>query len=259
MNTTIYYFSGTGNSLKVAKDLSEQLENAKIVKISNKNMSYYKDTQSKKIGFVFPVYFFSIPIMLKNFIENLQISNDAYVFAVATYGGSIGAPFKEIKSLLKQKNVQLSAEFAMMMPGNYQLLYAPVSLEEQTKLFKNEQEQINSIVSAVKANQQVNYKVNPLINTLTKPLYSMLFKPKEKDKNFWTDEKCNGCEICSKVCPANNIMMKEGKPTWEHQCEACLACMQWCPQKSIQYKKSTIKRGRYHHPEIELKEFLERE
>lgn len=259
MNTTIYYFSGTGNSLKVAKDLSEQLDDAQIKKISNKNVSFYKDTQSEKIGFVFPVYFFSIPVMLKNFIENLQISKDAYVFAVATYGGSIGAPFKELRTLLNQKNIPLSAEFAIKMPGNYQLLYDPVSLDEQAKLFKNEQEQISSIVTAVKASQHVNYGVNPLINVLTKPLYSMLFKPKEKDKNFWTDEKCNGCGVCSKVCPANNIVMKKGKPDWQHQCEACVACLQWCPQKSIQYKKATVNRGRYHHPEIELKEFLERE
>ncbi|NRV63944.1 flavodoxin [Clostridium beijerinckii] len=36
MNTTIYYFSGTGNSLKVANDLSNQLTDSKIVKISKK-------------------------------------------------------------------------------------------------------------------------------------------------------------------------------------------------------------------------------
>ena len=82
------------------------------------------------------------------------------------------------------------------------------------------------------------------------------FKPYEKDKNFWTDEKCNGCGICLKVCPANNIKMNEGKPQWQHKCEQCVACMQWCPQKSIQYKKVTVKRGRYHHPDIEVKELF---
>lgn len=259
MNTTIYYFSGTGNSLKVAKDLSAQLDDAKIVKISNKNMTHCIDTQSDVIGFVFPVYFIGIPIMLKNFLENLQINQNAYVFAIATYGGSLGGPFKEIKRILHQKNVKLSAEFAIMMPGNDQMLYDIAPKEKQVKLFKAEQEQIQSIASAVKSKQQVLYKVGAFMNAFSRPLYSMLFKPQEKDKFFWTDEKCNGCEICSKVCPANNIVMKEGKPTWQHQCEACVACLQWCPQKSIQYKKVTINRGRYHHPEIELKEFLERE
>lgn len=56
--------------------------------------------------------------------------------------------------------------------------------------------------------------------------------------------------------PANNIVMHDRKPKWEHQCESCLACMQWCPQKSIQYKKATVKRGRYHNPQINVSELI---
>lgn len=97
MNTTIYYFSGTGNSLKVAKDLSEQLEDSKIVQICKNNMSILKDTQSEKIGFVFPVYFSGIPVMLKSFMENLQVGKHNYVFAIATCGGSVGTSFNQIK------------------------------------------------------------------------------------------------------------------------------------------------------------------
>lgn len=264
MNTTIYYFSGTGNSLKVAKDLSDQLD-AKIIKISHKNMFHCEDTQSDVIGFVFPVYFVGIPIMLKNFLENLQMNKKAYVFAIATYGGNIGGPFKEINRILHQKNMALSAEFTILMPGNNilmpdnELFYDIVSEETQTKLLEAVPMQIQSIASAVKEKQKVRYKVGMLMNVLSKPLSSALFKPQEKDKFFWTDERCNGCGICSKVCPANNIVMKDGKPTWEHQCEACVACIQWCPQRSLQYKKVTPNRERYHHPEIELKEFIVRE
>lgn len=32
--------------------------------------------------------------------------------------------------------------------------------------------------------------------------------------------------------------------------------MQWCPVKAIQYKKSTIKRGRYTHPEVKVGEMI---
>ena len=58
------------------------------------------------------------------------------------------------------------------------------------------------------------------------------------------------------MCPANNIKMNDGKPEWQHKCEKCVACMQWCPQKSIQYKKVTVKRGRYHHPDVVVKELF---
>lgn len=48
MSTTIYYFSATGNSLKVTKDLSEQLTDTEIVQISKKSIPTSKDTQSNK-------------------------------------------------------------------------------------------------------------------------------------------------------------------------------------------------------------------
>ncbi|NLC03922.1 MAG: 4Fe-4S binding protein, partial [Tissierellia bacterium] len=75
-------------------------------------------------------------------------------------------------------------------------------------------------------------------------------------QNFWADDNCDGCSICEKVCPANDIVMEEGRPKWLNNCEQCLACMQWCPQKSIQYKKSTIKRDRYTHPEVKVGEMI---
>lgn len=53
------------------------------------------------------------------------------------------------------------------------------------------------------------------------------------DSVFSVSEKRNGCGICSKVCPAGNIDMKNGKPEWTHHCENCLACCNFCPQKAI--------------------------
>jgi MinD superfamily P-loop ATPase len=76
------------------------------------------------------------------------------------------------------------------------------------------------------------------------------------DRDFWCDDKCNSCEICVRICPAKNIAMKKGRPTWQHHCEQCLACIQWCPQESIQFGKKTPAFQRYHHPEITLNDIL---
>jgi ferredoxin len=257
MGTTIYYFTGTGNSLKVAKDLSDQLKDTKLVQISKKNMSITSDVSSDKIGFVFPVYFSGIPAMLKAFLEKLQINKNAYVFAIATFGGQAGISLNQIENILNKKGVNLSASFKVTMPGNYQVMYSPFSEEKQQQLFKEENEKINQIAESIKRNEIV--KSNSRSGLLKKAVGGLLynsFKPKDKDKNFWTDERCNGCGTCSKVCPANNITMSEGKPQWQHKCETCMACMQWCPQESIQYNKNTVKRGRYHHPDIKTNELF---
>lgn len=256
MSTTIYYFSATGNSLKVTKNLSEQLTDTKIIQISKKSIPTSKDTQSDKIGFVFPVYNFGLPVIVKNFIETLPIGKHTYVFAIATCGGMVGAALNQIKKILNKKDINLASSFCVFMPGSDQLMFPTVSEEEQNKLFNDEEKQISTIALAIKSKQHIKYKSNAIMSSVYNLLYTATFRPKGMGKNFWTDEKCIGCGLCSQVCPANNIVMHDGKPKWEHQCESCLACMQWCPQKSIQYKKTTVKRGRYHNPQINVSELI---
>ena len=228
------------------------------MRISKESLSITSDNISDKIGFIYPVYFGGIPYMVRKFIENLEISKDVYIFAVATFGSGAGVSFNQIDSILNRKGTALSASFSLTMPGNYQVMYSPLADEKQERLFKNSDEEILKIVDSVKRNEIKNSNKAGGIKKVAFRFIYNTFKPKDKDKNFWTTEKCNGCGICSKICPANDINIVNGKPKWEHRCEFCLACMQWCLQKSIQYKKATLKRGRYHHPKIKVSELFQK-
>lgn len=256
MGSTIYCFSGTGNSLKVAKDISVRLKDTEIIQICKNNMNI-NNTTSNKIGLIFPVYASGMPLLVKEFVEKLSLLKGAYVYTVVTFGQSAGASISQLKKLLSDKEIKLSAAFKMKMPGNYQVIYAPYSDEKQKKCFDNEKEKIIGIVKSINNSELVEFSGvgESLMRAVGGMIYSN-FSPYEKDKDFWTNKSCNGCGTCAKVCPANNIEMSEGKPKWQHKCEQCVACMQWCPQKSIQYKKATIKRGRYHHPDVEVTELF---
>ena len=54
MGTEIYYFSGTGNSLVVAKDVAEK-NNGKLVSIPSLMNKKSIKTEADVIGFVFPI------------------------------------------------------------------------------------------------------------------------------------------------------------------------------------------------------------
>ncbi|OPJ56570.1 hypothetical protein CLORY_42830 [Clostridium oryzae] len=72
MSTTIYYFSGTGNSLKVAKDIAGRLENSDIIPISSTLASEKISTVSERIGIVLPIYIYGLPKILSGFISKLD-------------------------------------------------------------------------------------------------------------------------------------------------------------------------------------------
>jgi Pyruvate/2-oxoacid:ferredoxin oxidoreductase delta subunit len=77
------------------------------------------------------------------------------------------------------------------------------------------------------------------------------------DRSFSTDSGCNGCGVCAKICPVENIEMVDDKPSWRHHCENCFACLAWCPRASIQSGQVSAAE-RYRHPEVELSDMLRR-
>jgi len=54
MKTTIYYFTGTGNSLWITCELAKKLGNTQLVPMTDTTDVSYQ--QSDCCGFIFPVY-----------------------------------------------------------------------------------------------------------------------------------------------------------------------------------------------------------
>lgn len=159
---------------------------------------------------------------------------------------------------MARNDLDLSAGFQIKMPSNYIPWGGPGPKEEQLKRFKRSQEKISRIAEGIKAHTPSPVEKGPLWQRiLFTAVYKMTFSMvPTMDRQFWSDDKCNACAICSTVCPAGNIAMNGGRPIWCHRCEQCFACLQWCPQEAIQYGKKTPRYERYHHPEIVLKDVL---
>ncbi len=71
LDTEIFYFSGSGNSLAVAKDISQEF-NGKLTHVSAlKRTDVYK-SDAETIGFVFPIYDFMAPSILTRNIKKVD-------------------------------------------------------------------------------------------------------------------------------------------------------------------------------------------
>jgi ferredoxin len=252
MENVAFYFSGTGNSLKVAKSISKELENCEIVSMAK---SYILTKQYDSIGFVYPTYFWGLPKKVIEFIENINLDNNknTYFYSVATYGGSAGNAVCQMYKLLHKKHgIKLNYGQKLQMFSNYVVMYD--MSEKIDEITKKSNEELVPIIDAIKTKR--NNNINKLTNIFAFVNKSFIKKVSTMDKDFTVNDNCTGCGICKEVCPVKNIEMENKKPKYSHHCEQCLACIQFCPQKAINYKNVTQNRRRYTNPEINYKELL---
>lgn len=259
METTIFYYTGTGNSLWVARTLAKMLGETEVVSISDW-MRDKKAINSKVVGGVFPVHMWGVPAPILKFIRELKSFSPEYLFAAAVDADQVSNTLVQLKSVFKKAGMRLSAGYEIQLPSNYIPWGGPGPKEKQKTKFDSAANKLSSMTSAIKNREEKPVDKGTLWQRgLLTLIYKVSFsRIPTMDKAFWVDEKCNHCGICSKVCPAENITMVEGKPVWNHRCEQCLACIQWCPKEAIQYGKKTPAYARYHHPEIQLKDVLRR-
>jgi ferredoxin len=256
-STLLFLFSGTGNSLNVAIRIQEKVENCEILSIpkvlEEKKFNYEAD----KIGFIFPVHFLDAPHIVREFLKNIKIISNPYIFAIATCGGEIGKTFRSINEILDKKNRKLDSEFSMVFPSNSIIMEDKSSTPEVIdKLIKNSEVRINEIIEKITKNEiekhiytKASFK-NRFGSLMGKIFLYKIFS----DRRFKVDnDKCVRCGTCVSVCPMNNIEIVDDKVTYNHNCEVCSACLHWCPQNAIQHFK-TQGIPRYHHPNITIKQ-----
>ena len=120
----IFYFSGTGNSKYVAKEIASRL-NLQLFSIAqeikNDKSQEYELAQNSDLGFVFPVYSWGVPAIVLDFIKKVQFSNykNQYVFFVCTCGDDTGLTPCQVRQALSHKGIHCNAGFSVIMPNNY--------------------------------------------------------------------------------------------------------------------------------------------
>ncbi len=257
--TTLYYFSGTGNTLYMAKRLKEKLNECELIPIAGLMNQNSINATSEKVGFVFPVYTWSLPKIVYNFVEKIDLSNTKYIFAVCTKGGP-GRQYviQMLNILLEPKNKILDAAFLTKVFSAY-ILAKPNPLhskEKQIRRIKDAESKLDEWAELIRDNKKTKGKKDSYY-PMEDSYKSFIETVNTQDEKYYTDDNCNGCGICVQICPVDNMVLVNEKPEWQHKCQLCLRCFHYCPQEAIQYGEYTEGRERYNHPYIKLKEFID--
>jgi ferredoxin len=276
MTTEIYYFSGTGNSLFIAKEIQKRLPDAVLLPMVGMLHREKIETKGRTVGLVFPVHALTNPIVVRKFLRKADFASADYVFAVVTRLGTVYRGFMEISHMLKKKGKQLSAQLVLNMGNNDSRTgkYTVPTPEDLKALENSAISRLDPFIEAVRtktvchekgAEEGITFGMAPWLNAFMEKLTVSGISLSEHTGGvnyFYADDKCIGCGMCEKICLSGKIRMQESRPVWGRKplCYMCFACLNYCPKQAVQikdiiYVKSQSKtNGRYPHPYASAKE-----
>ena len=235
MKRRIYYFSGTGNSMRAARVIASALGDTEIISMRT-DPKDYPATDSDVVGFVFPVYHWTMPEHAEKFVEGLSVNPNAYVFAVAMPSFILGIALERLAELLAPKGVTLDYGNLVHSVANYVIVYPPFP-SPKLRVPRTEKK-LKKIAEEIRAGKKRDY---PRASRLIKWRMHQFMDPYLElqvyaDNPFTVSDDCISCGLCTRVCPCNNLTMEEGKPVFHHHCANCMACVVNCPKRAIGYE-----------------------
>ena len=260
---TVCYFSGTGNTLYLARtlvmDLIEKGVTAYIHNIEGSEDEHLILSEGDLV-IMFPVYAYGPPKIVERFISKLPEGSERNISIVTDYGLLAGNAYSIAARMVAKRGYTIKYCGGVRMPANYINLYNTPKEDKVRKLIEQSEDKIKQISSDLA--QGKKNRVKKAFMLLRPPLY-MIYRIFLKKSNwmgsrFSADDKCTGCGICEKICPVSNINMSESsnRPVWSYYCEQCMRCIHFCPEVSIQWMGMTAGRRRYKHPKVELKDLI---
>lgn len=250
----VFFFTGTGNSLYVAKRLSDNP--LSIPQAIHDEKKVYQD---ETIGIVCPIYGHELPKLVKQFILESSF-HASYFFVVLTYGKIHGPAARLCTEFLESCKIHPNYVNAIRMVDNYLPVF-DMEKERRKECKKEIENRLSEIMTDIKLKKEFHMKTTRLDEMIHQRYLDMLRKnplPVEKGL-FYIDENCIGCGICSKVCPMGilNVINHHACFLSSKDCQMCLSCIHHCPEKAIHMKiREKNEKARYSNENIRLSEIV---
>lgn len=248
----IFYFSATGNSLYVARQIE-----GNPISIPQAIHNDCQEYTAESIGIVAPIYGHELPPMVKDFMKNAKFNTD-YFYIILTYGNRHGGAAELAKAFCDECGIKVNYINVIVMVDNW---LPGFDMNEQKKLDKHVDENLKYILSDLSSRKNMISKVTDTDRAAHKEFLS---KTSQMPEDAWqhlirVTEKCIGCGICEKVCSSGSIRVADGRAVHiSGNCQTCLACAHACPQKAIGLTIPEVNPdARYRNEHVTLQDIIE--
>ena len=234
----IFYFTGTGNCLYIARQLAGA--DTELLSIPQMVKRGKYEFEADEIGIVYPIYGHMPPYMVRQFIQKARLKA-GYRFAVLTYGARKCDAVEIWDRISRKAGNAFDYIGTIVMVDNW---LPNFDMNEQIKIDKHIPENLQKITADIGGRRHWHEPVTEeerqqpqgfMQRSGLDPEVGFLMK---SEKCFTVTDACIDCGICTYVCPRGNYELTSKGVGISGDCEFCFACIQNCPQRAIQFRKS---------------------
>ena len=249
----IFYFTATGNSLYVARELAG--ESGQLLSIPQIIKGEHLDFEADEIGFVFPDYAASAPLMVREFVSKAHFKAQ-YIFSVITFGNFAANVADWWDDFCKEKGLQNHYINTLLMVDNYLPVF---DMNEQVKIDKKISENLTQIVNDIASHREYvsHVDADDRMKEWLKRLQENHFPMEAERLLRLNTETCIACGTCAAVCPHGNFRMTDTYAEFSGSCEYCLACVHACPQKALTLERERNPQARFRNENVSLRDIKE--
>lgn len=216
----ILYFTGTGNSRFVAKRLAELLSD-EIYSINDALRSHETAHLNSEKPFVFvaPPYMSRLPMAVEDFISNGSFTGNLKTYFVFAAAQAVGKAGKYCERLCEKKGMIYMGTGTVKCPANYVVNYDVTPKKDARVEMEKAIPEITRLASVIECEMSMTldsaFAGHKAFSALAPAITSLA-----SAKKFNVSDACVSCKSCMKVCPLNNVQIRNDKPVWGREMHA---------------------------------------
>lgn len=236
MNVLFCYFSGTGNTLKIAREYEKSLvDSGCSVELCNmEKTKTLPDGDYDFFGFFYPVWAFNPPKTVYDFVKAIKKRETRVKAFIAKSSGEpvrlIDASSAKLKKMLNKKGFDVFCEYGYVMPYNIIFRHSDAAAY---RMWNAAQKIIPLDCRDILGGVARHPKRVPFGRMITAVMRIQQWGGRFNGKRYKTTEDCIMCGKCMDNCPVGNISVKDGKIEFGKNCLMCMRCSFYCPKNAI--------------------------
>jgi ferredoxin len=268
VKASLRYFSGTGNTWRIASACAEALRAAGYeTDLESTRAGRPPDPAADAAGFCFPVHALDLPRNAVSYLSGLPTASPPVPALLLVTGGeadNCGWAVETGCRILEGRGYAVRIGDLIRMPDNWTPFHSAPEPGEAERIVArgvlSAGERVAEFLAGGTRRKPLSLrKFGVAGSVLMRTLYH-----RRGAYKLWmffeTGERCNGCGLCARICPTASIRLERGKPVWSGSCVQCMRCFNFCPNRAIRQLEFLLHGSRHRaqrmpgfHPAAEIR------